>query len=189
MRRAEIAGVREICPSLVSILVRYDPRETDYFTLSSQIALALSGQEAESESEREMRSFGLNVIYGGSEGPDLETAAKLCSLSPKEFVAAHSNATLRVLATGFAPGFVYCGMHEKRLPVPRRHTLHREIPAGPIIFAAGQTALTGTPVPTGWHVIGRTDFRNFEPQDTPPVILEAGDSITFNPVEQFDGKA
>ena len=183
MRRAEIAGVMEICPSLVSILVRYDPRQTDYFTLSNHVALALSRKKA--TDEQAARSFVLNVIYGGSNGPDLEDAAQLCDLTPREFITAHASATLRVLATGFAPGFVYCGMHAQRLTVPRRTTLHPEIPAGAVIFAAGQTALTGTPVPTGWHVIGRTDFRNFDPHNTPPVILEAGDKITFNPVEHF----
>ncbi|MDF2984487.1 MAG: allophanate hydrolase subunit 1, partial [Devosia sp.] len=86
---------------------------------------------------------------------------------------------LRVLATGFAPGFVYCGMHPEALAVPRRAAVRRQVPAGTVLFAAGQTAITSTPIPTGWHVIGHTGFRNFDPAAEPPSAVRAGDSIEF----------
>ena len=38
---------------------------------------------------------------------------------------------------------------------------------------------TATPIPTGWHVIGRTDFANFVPDRDPPTRLREGDEISF----------
>jgi allophanate hydrolase subunit 1 len=34
-------------------------------------------------------------------------------------------------------------------------------------------------MPTGWHVIGHTDFTNFDPMHSPPTLLSAGDFIQF----------
>jgi inhibitor of KinA len=86
---------------------------------------------------------------------------------------------MRVLATGFAPGFVYCGFHARDLVVPRREQVRPLVPAGTVLFAAGQTAIAATPVRTGWHVIGRTAFQNFDPKSDPPTTLKAGDTIRF----------
>jgi allophanate hydrolase subunit 1 len=48
-----------------------------------------------------------------------------------------------------------------------------------VLFAAGQTAIAATPIRTGWHVIGRTAFQNFDPQRSPPTRLSAGDLVQF----------
>jgi allophanate hydrolase subunit 1 len=53
------------------------------------------------------------------------------------------------------------------------------VPAGTVLFAAGQTAITSTPIPTGWHVIGHTGFRNFDPGAEPPATVRGGDTIRF----------
>jgi 5-oxoprolinase (ATP-hydrolysing) subunit B len=95
------------------------------------------------------------------------------------FVAQHNAELLRVLTTGFAPGFVYCGFHPEALNLPRRTTVRPRVPAGSVLFAAGQTAISATEIPTGWHVIGRTAFRNFLPESDPPTLLRAGDLIQF----------
>ncbi|MBN9309114.1 MAG: carboxyltransferase domain-containing protein [Devosia sp.] len=70
-------------------------------------------------------------------------------------------------------------MHQDSLVVPRRRSVRRRVPAGTVLFAAGQTAITSTAIPTGWHVIGRTGFRNFDPSRLPPSDLVAGDVVRF----------
>jgi KipI family sensor histidine kinase inhibitor len=100
-------------------------------------------------------------------------------MTAEAFIAAHNQASLRVLATGFAPGFVYCGMHPNELTLPRRPTVRLSVPPGSVLFAAGQTAITATEMPTGWHVIGHTDFANFDPTASPPTRLEPGDQVRF----------
>ena len=35
------------------------------------------------------------------------------------------------------------------------------------------------PIRTGWHVIGRTIFQNFDPDETPPTAFAPGDTVEF----------
>lgn len=170
---APLAGVVEMMPNLVSVLLRYDPAQTSLSTLQGELALRLLGLAA---STREPAVWTLPVTF---DGPDLDDVATALQLSREDFITAHNRAPLRVLSTGFAPGFVYCGMHDDALLLPRRPLVRPGVPVGSVLFAAGQTAITATDMPTGWHVIGRTDFRNFDASRNPPTQLVAGDLVTF----------
>lgn len=169
---APIAGVVEVMPNLISVLLRYDPLVASPATLQGELRLRLFGL---ADAGREARSWSIPVVF---DGPDLVDTASALGLGAEAFVTAHNAAPLRVLATGFAPGFVYCGLHED-LFLPRRTSVRPAVPAGSVLFAAGQTAITATEMPTGWHVIGRTSFSNFDPQGDPPTRLSAGDLVTF----------
>src|SRR5690606_16373232 len=129
-----------------------------------------------SSSGGKVRRWSIAVNF---DGPDIEAAAAALGMTPEAFIAAHNGSRLRVLATGFAPGFVYCGLHPAELVLPRRSVVRPVVPAGSVLFAAGQTAITATDMPTGWYVIGRTEFRNFDPQAAVPTRLKAGDAIGF----------
>ncbi len=173
LEREPISGVVEVVPNLVSVLLRYDPLTTAPAGIAGEVGLRLNGLAGEQTNRTEW------VIPTAFDGPDLDEVAASLSVSPAAFVAAHNASALRVLATGFAPGFVYCGLHPDRLLVPRRSSVRSLVPAGSVLFAAGQTAIAATEMPTGWHVIGRTGFINFDPVRNPPTRLNAGDSITF----------
>lgn len=169
-------GVRELDPNLVSVLLKYDPARLSFEHLAGELRLLL-GKAPEGLAPGARHTIG--VRFGGEDGPDLAVVADALALTPEDFVARHVAAPLRVLTTGFAPGFVYCGFHPEDLAVPRRTEVRRSVPAGTILFAARQTAITATAIPTGWHVIGRTDFRNFDPGASPPTRLREGDEIAF----------
>lgn len=175
---ARLGGVVEVVPNLVSVLLRYDALERGYDALAGEVRLVLGGMDAEAPVAAP-RHFDIVTRYGGAVGPDLEEVAALAGLTAEALVAAHAGADLRVLATGFAPGFVYCGFHPEFAGISRRTNIRPQVPAGTILFAAGQTAIAATPVPTGWHVIGHTDFINFDPLATPPTRLRAGDRLRF----------
>lgn len=170
-----VAGIAEIVPSLVSVLLRYDPLISRHQDIEGEIRLRLHG----ALEERVGGTHRIGVRFGGDTGPDLDEVAGLLKVSTQEFVARHNALPLRVLATGFAPGFVYCGFHGESLVLPRRDKVRALVPAGSVLFAAGQTAIAATDIPTGWHVIGHTDFSNFAPDAEPPTRLRAGDSVTF----------
>jgi len=172
LQNSPIIGVIEVVPSLASVLLRYDPLKTRHQDIEGEIRLRL---------------FRFDETYDGAEhriavrfdGPDLAEVTGLLGLSADEFVVRHNGQKLRVLATGFAPGFVYCGFHPEGLTLPRRSAVRAMVPAGSVLFAAGQTAIAATDIPTGWHVIGHTDFVNFDPSAMPPTRLRAGDTIRF----------
>ncbi|KQX42840.1 hypothetical protein ASD04_02450 [Devosia sp. Root436] len=173
--REPIADVVEVVPNLVSVLLRYDPLVSPA-TIAGELRLRLF---ALGDAALATAHWTIPVIF---DGPDRNEVAALLGLSAADFIAAHNAAPLRVLATGFAPGFVYCGLHADKLVLPRRTAVRSAVPVGSVLFAAGQTAIAATEMPTGWHVIGRTDFRNFDPQAEPPTRLGAGDSVAFEAV-------
>lgn len=167
-----IDGVEEIAPGLVSVLLRLRSA-SDFPRVRGEVALRIgdeAGPSAGGVAHRVSVSF---------DGEDLPAVAALLSTTPDAFITRHNAGPLRVLATGFAPGFVYCGFHAPDLIVPRRESVRPIVPAGTVLFAAGQTAITATPIRTGWHVIGRTSFQNFDPGGSPPTRLRAGDRIAF----------
>lgn len=173
LEREPPEGIEEIAPGLVSVLLRTRPG-TDFWRLSGELRLRLAAVDEAGAG----RSHEIAISY---DGEDLAEVARLLGLSTEAFVARHGEAPLRVLATGFAPGFVYCGFHPASLVVARREQVRDMVPAGTVLFAAGQTAIAATPIRTGWHVIGRTAFQNFDAAASPPTKLAAGDSVRFVP--------
>jgi KipI family sensor histidine kinase inhibitor len=164
-------GVEEIAAGLVSVLLRLAPG-AEFARVRGEVILRLGAAAETTVTTRHQ----VAVTF---DGEDLADVATLVKLTPAEFIQRHNAVPLRVLATGFAPGFVYCGFHAPDLVVPRRETVRPMVPAGTVLFAAGQTAIAATPIRTGWHVIGRTRFQNFDPSRSPPTMLQAGDDIRF----------
>tara|TARA_R110000868_G_scaffold104509_6_gene287691 strand:+ start:5685 stop:6356 length:672 start_codon:yes stop_codon:yes gene_type:complete len=174
LKREPLAGVLEVVPNLVSVLLRYDPLQSRRADIVGELRLRLFTLDPAAVSAG--RDWTISVHF---DGPDLDSVAADLGLSSAEFIAAHNARPVRVLATGFAPGFVYCGMHPDNLVVPRRTEVRPMVPPGTVLFAAGQTAITATELPTGWHIIGSTDFNNFDPAAAAPTQLAPGDQLHF----------
>jgi len=174
-------GVSEIDPNLVSVLLKYDPERTDFDRLAGEVRLLAGALQPVDEALA--ATHRISVRFGGEGGPDLEAAAAALRMTPEAFIATHNALPLRVLTIGFAPGFAYCGFHPDVFRLPRRTEVRPPVPPGSVLFAAGQTAITSTSIPTGWHVIGRTDFRNFDPASDPPTTLREGDTVIFEAAE------
>jgi len=180
LRNANLHGVVEVVPSLVSVLLCYDPWRTSLSVLQGEVRLLISVMPDEHQPVR--RRHTVAVAFGGDGGPDLQQVASALGLRVQDFVNRHNSGLLRILATGFAPGFMYCGFHSQELHLPRRTSLRASVPAGSVLFASGQTAIAATEIPTGWHVIGTTSLRNFDASASPPTVLRAGDEVTFEEV-------
>lgn len=176
VRAEALPAVTEVASTLVSTLVRFDPASVDGDRLAGELSLIAARDVRPGEPKDDGRNHRVAVDF---DGPDLGYVSETLGLSEVDFVAAHNERPLRVLAIGFAPGFVYCGFHPEKLHMPRRTEVRPSVPAGTVLFAAGQTAIAATPVPTGWHVIGHTDLRNFDPDGDPPVAVLAGDVVKF----------
>jgi KipI family sensor histidine kinase inhibitor len=177
LEREPIEGVAEIAPNLVSVLLRYEPAQVSFETLAGELRLRLALFEAGPDDAGKRHE--ISVSYGGAEGPDLAEVCEALGKSASEFKNFHTGSAVRVLATGFAPGFVYLGLHGADWTVPRRKQVREQVPEGSVLFAAGQTAITATPIRSGWPIIGRTEFRNFEVFHNPPVKLLPGDRVRF----------
>lgn len=176
LRALQLPGVEEVAANLISVLLRYNPKQISFEQLAGEVRLmTMVAGAIPLAGTRHL----LPATFGGDAGPDLGAVAAQLNMTEAAFVAVHNAQPLRVLATGFAPGFVYCGLHPAALEMPRRQAVRPMVPAGTLLFAARQTAIAATPIPTGWQVIGRTNFNNFRPDAEPPTVLSEGDEIVF----------
>jgi inhibitor of KinA len=107
-------------------------------------------------------------------------------LSGQEVVNLHASGDYVVFMLGFMPGFPYLGGLPARIATPRLATPRTMVPAGSVGIAGAQTGVYPTESPGGWRIIGRTPVHLFDPRQSPPTLLEAGDHVRFVPVTQAD---
>ena len=121
------------------------------------------------------------VIPVRYDGPDLVAVAEAAGVSAEQVVALHSGAAYEVAFCGFAPGFGYLTGLPEPLHVPRRATPRTTVPAGSVAIAAGYAAVYPGASPGGWHLLGVTDLRLFDPVRDPPALLAPGTRVRFDP--------
>ncbi len=125
------------------------------------------------------------VYYGDEHGPDLEYVAKAKSLTPSAIIKLHSEATYKVFMIGFIPGFAYLGELNPLLAIPRKGTPVKVQP-GAVGITGTQTCIYPLETPGGWHIIGQTPVRMFDPNRPRPALLKAGDLVRFEPISLAD---
>jgi KipI family sensor histidine kinase inhibitor len=165
-------------PGLSSVLVEAAEPDRDLLAAVHAIIADLepSGQAADSG-----RVVEIAVVYDGA---DLAGVASALGREPSDVVAAHQRQDWLVAMMGFAPGFGYLlPVGPERLPwgeLPRRERPRVAVPAGSVAVAAGMSAVYPVEMPGGWHLLGTTSARLFDPtaQDE-PTLLRPGDVVRF----------
>lgn len=174
-------AIREVVPTYRSATVHYLPHLLEYAALV-QLLRPLT------ETQGGAGPFGapveIPVLHGGPWGPDLEEVAAHCGMTPEQVIAAHSAPCYRIYMLGFTPGFPYLGGMDPRLATPRRKEPRIRIPAGSVGIAGSQTGVYPIESPGGWQLIGRTPLRLFDLGSDPPILLQAGRSIRFVPIDE-----
>jgi 5-oxoprolinase (ATP-hydrolysing) subunit B len=178
IRAARLAGVVDVVPAPASLLVRFDPGRVSGDALAGRLpALAAAAGVT-----RRPRHHRLAVRYGGDQGPDLEEVADRLGLRPAQVVTRHAARAYTVLATGFAPGFVYLGPLPPSLRLARRDEPRVAVPACSVAIAGAQTGVYGVRSGGGWWLIGRATTPTFRPEKHPPTSFAIGDRVTFEPL-------
>lgn len=186
LRTAEIPGVLDIVPAFNTVALHFQPRlfgaGPSVTNLTAKISTALATVISTTSLASTVRTIDIPVCYGGDYGPDLADVAEHCKLSQDEVIALHSTTSAYVFMLGFAPGAPYVGVHDAKLDIPRRSTPHLRLPAGSVAMANRQTIIYPNVSPGGWHVIGTTPIRLFNPDAQTPALLTVGDHIRFVPI-------
>lgn len=176
-----LAGVVDLSPAYASILVRFDPRVTDHDRVSGYVLRVV--RRVESAPPPAARLVEIPVCYGGEFGPDLSDVAQFAALSREETIALHAGRTYDVFFLGFSPGFAYLGLVPDAIACPRLARPRRQVPAGSVGIAGGQTGVYPHPTPGGWRIVGRTPLLMFDATSTPMSRLQIGDQVRFVPID------
>lgn len=180
---AALPGLGLTVPAVSSVLLPFDPLRTSHGALEQAVRALLP--TVVPLPALPARIVEVPVRYGGADGPDLVAVAQQLRLTPQQVVAAHCAPVYRVLLIGFAPGFPYIGPLPPQLYLPRRSTPRSAVPAGSVAIAVEFTGIYPATLPGGWHLLGRTSLRLFDPASDPPTTLSPGDGVQFVP--QPDG--
>ncbi len=172
---AALPGVVETVPTYRSILVTFDPLETDAAALTARVLDLAAGLSDAAASGG--RRWIIPVCFGGPHGEDLEDVARRTGLTPDEVVALHCAADYRVYMLGFSPGFAYLGGLPEPLHLPRRENPRLKTPAGSLMQGGAQAAVSPLAMPSGWHLLGRTPLRMFDVRRPRPFLLAPGDRV------------
>jgi len=189
----KIPGITDIIVSYAAVSVLYDPVLIRKNALSGQTAFDHMRETLEEASAlapiqivADEEIIRIPVCYGGDFGPDLPFLSEKKLLGPEELVSLHSSPVYRVYMIGFLPGFAYLGKLDPRLETPRKI---RPVPvkAGSVGIAGNQGGIYPLNSPGGWHIVGRTPWRMFDPEKEIPVRLRTGDRVQFFPItrEEF----
>jgi KipI family sensor histidine kinase inhibitor len=177
-----LPAVRSSVPAINSLLITFDPLLLSPARLQEQVEVLL--KRLEPVPEMPARVVSIPVIYGNEAGPDLQEVAQSLGLTPSKVVSEHCARVYRVMMIGFAPGFPYIGPLPADLDLPRRSTPRSAVPAGSVAIAAGLTGIYPARLPGGWHLIGQTTLRLFDPSASPPSTLAPGDGVRFVPLDE-----
>lgn len=184
LSEAPIAGVVETVPAYCSLVVHYRPDILRWAPICEALRQRLRNMEQVSAPPGDV--VEIPVLYGGEEGPDLQFVARHAGLTEEDVVRIHSQSTYRIYMLGFAPGFPYLGGMDGRIAAPRLETPRVRIPAGSVGIAGEQTGIYPLASPGGWRLIGRTPRRLYDPNRSRPILLRAGCSLRFRPVDRAE---
>lgn len=174
-----IPGIIETVPAYCTILIHYDPLGTTYNQIKNLIEEKIS--LLDESTHRPSRRLEIPVLYGNASGLDFETVATTLALSPSELIRLHSEREYTVYMMGFTPGFPYFGILNEKLTLPRMSTPRTRVPAGSVAIAGSQTGIYPVDSPGGWHIIGYTPLKLFDPTSEDPFLFAPGDVVKFIP--------
>lgn len=177
---AQPPGLLDVVPSYRTILLAFDPGQTDGESLAAVVRQLAA--ESRAHEPAPGRLVTIPVVYGGPLGPDLADVAAHTGLADDDVWERHAAASYRVACMGFAPGFGFLVGLPPELATPRRATPRTRVPAGSVAIGGAQTGVYPADLPGGWHIIGRTPVTMFEAARPEPFLLRPGDSVRFQPI-------
>jgi len=184
LRARVIAGVRDVVPTYRSVAVYFDPLLTDHDALVKHLEDAAALPPRGPVLRRAVTR--IPVCYGEEFGPDLAEVASFANASESEVVDIHTRGTYRVFMLGFMPGFAYMGLVDSRIAMPRRETPRVRVPGGSVCLAGVQTSVHPVDAPSGWHLIGRTPVKPFDPRREDPFLLKPADEVQFYAIDRVE---
>jgi inhibitor of KinA len=179
LTRAALPGATEIVATFRSLCVNYDSLLTTGRELEAAIRALVRRSGA---SAQVRRLWDIPVCYDPQYAPDIEEVGKAVGLTAAEVAALHAGTQYHVYMIGFVPGYPYMGDLPAKLRLPRRLDPRTRVPPGSLAIATSMTAVYPYESPGGWHLIGTSPVRFFDPESAKGALLGPGDAVKFRAV-------
>jgi KipI family sensor histidine kinase inhibitor len=179
-------GLIEFVPAFTTILLEFDARIAPAPAEIADELLRLFGAAG----RRHLPPKPVKEIPVRYDGEDLPGLAKAKGMSVSEVCERHCAPIYRVYMLGFSPGFPYLGDVDPRLHAARLASPRRNVRTGSVAIGGEHTGIYTVESPGGWHVIGHTPVKIFDPSRGKPngpdeamFWLKAGDRVKFKRVD------
>lgn len=182
LHSASIPSLLDITPAYSTLLLTFDPFTLDPTAAESSVTTLLKSPLPTSAA-LPSRTIEIPTCYDPRCAPDLLDLAAIHSITLEHLIHLHSSATYSVAFIGFTPGFPYLRGLPSSLSTPRLPAPRPLVTAGSVAIAADQCGIYPAATPGGWRIIGRTPLSLFDPQRTPPSLLNTGDNVRFIPID------
>ena len=161
-------NITDIVPAYNSIAFHH--AHTDHIKLKEAILRKIIALDNQSHIESK-----IHIIEVRYDGIDLQQSVKRLGITVEQLISKHTSTEYHIAMLGFKPYFPYLLGLDKSISIPRLKTPRNRIDVGSIGIGGSQTTVFTTDSPSGWNIIGNTNFRNFS--DFSP-----GDKIIFKEV-------
>jgi len=165
-------GVRELTPGARTILVAFDPAQTDAQRVADDVARRTLDRTVQQTGAR----IHIPVHYNGE---DLDEMADFLGTTRQGLIDLHTSIDYAAAFIGFAPGYAYLHGDDSRLNVPRRPSPRTRVPKGAVALAGQYSSVYPQESPGGWQLLGVTPLVMWDAQRDPPAILRPGDRVRF----------
>lgn len=186
MEAGRAPGLLETAPSFRSVMLSFDPIETDAVAIeaSARAALEAAAHAAPSGGTRRWR---LPVCYDPEVGLDLRDVAERAGVTVDRVVEICLATEWRVYMIGFLPGCPFMGRTPAEIDLPRRKEPRIAVPARSVAIAVGLSVVYPVESPGGWNILGRTPAKLFDVGKDPavarPTLFGPGDVVAPTPID------
>lgn len=158
-------GIYDIVPSYNSIAFHFDYKDLDCL----QEAILAKTESIDFSAIIDSKTHYIEVDYSGE---DLPKISEILGVEISEIIKRHTQVEYHIAMLGFKPYFPYLLGLDKSLSAPRLATPRNRIPTGSVAIGGSQTTIFPEQSPSGWNIIGVSNFRDFS-------NFSAGDKIIF----------
>jgi KipI family sensor histidine kinase inhibitor len=174
-------GILETVPAYCTLLIHYDSLKFSFHQIKILVEEKMNQLNKMNQETRHRHE--VKVRYGNESNSDIEIVASSKNISIDDVIRIHSEKEYRIYMMGFTPGFPYMGILDERLHMPRLQTPRTLVKAGSVAIAGSQTGIYPLDSPGGWHIIGWTPLKLFDPTSDTPFLFSPGDVVKFIPEE------
>jgi inhibitor of KinA len=174
-------GIVETVPAYCTLLIHYDSLNFSFHQIKVLIEEKMN--QLSKTNQGTARRHEVKVRYGNSSNSDIEIIASSKNISIADVIRIHAEKEYRIYMMGFTPGFPYMGILDERLHMPRLQTPRTLVQAGSVAITGSQTGIYPLDSPGGWHIIGWTSLKLFDPNSETPFLFSPADVVKFIPEE------
>lgn len=179
LERSDLKGLTDVIPTYKSIALLFAEPIYNSNAIGSLIKdiLQTTGDHKPSH-----RTINIPVCY--DLGLDWDEVEAHTSLKKEAIIRLHTEKRYTIAMMGFIPGFLYLEGLNQKISCPRKSEPRSKVPQGAVGIGGDQTGIYSIESPGGWQIIGRTPLTFFDPEKTPPVSVNLGDTVKFDPISE-----